>query len=81
MSKLTFLVIGTLPPPVLQVYGFRPAPWRRRLAAAVLAAIKRIRPLLPAKVRLTREAKAALRRLGPREPPQTDPPPPAADHR
>jgi uncharacterized protein (DUF2236 family) len=45
------LAFGTLPPELREMYGVETGPWRRGALSGTFAAIKRIRPLLPPKVR------------------------------
>lgn len=60
---IAFAAIGTLPPEIRRMYGFRWGRGRQRLLDLNLAALRRIRPLLPRRFRLILPARIALRRL------------------
>ncbi len=61
--SISFAAIGTLPPAVRDLYGFGWTPQRQRLLDAGLWTLKRVRPLLPARVRHIGPARIAERRL------------------
>jgi uncharacterized protein (DUF2236 family) len=60
---IAFAAVGTLPPAVRDLYGFRWGRGRRLVLTATLRALKTIRPLLPRRIRLILPARIALRRL------------------
>lgn len=60
---IAFAAVGTLPPAIRDLYGFRWGRVRRWLLAVTLRVLKTIRPLLPKRIRLILPARVALRRL------------------
>jgi uncharacterized protein (DUF2236 family) len=60
---IAFAAIGTLPPEIRHMYGFRWGPMRQRLLDATLAVLRRVRPLMPRRFRLILPARVARRRL------------------
>jgi uncharacterized protein (DUF2236 family) len=60
---IAFAAVGTLPPEIRRMYGFRWGRGRQRILDFNLAALRRIRPFLPQRFRLILPARIALRRL------------------
>jgi uncharacterized protein (DUF2236 family) len=60
---ISFAAIGTLPPEVRDLYGFRFGRLRRRWLRNNLWLLRRLRPLLPPRFRLILPARIARRRL------------------
>ncbi|NIU18266.1 MAG: DUF2236 domain-containing protein [Actinobacteria bacterium] len=59
---IAFAAVGTLPEPVRRLYGFRFGPVRRALLRANFWVLKRLRPLLPKRLRWILPAQVAERR-------------------
>jgi uncharacterized protein (DUF2236 family) len=55
--------IGTLPPPIRELYGFRWSNVRQRTLDAVLWMVKRLRPFVPKQIRWVAVALIAERRI------------------
>jgi uncharacterized protein (DUF2236 family) len=60
---IAFAAVGTLPPRVRDLYGYRWGRVRRALLGASLRFLKLVRPILPARIRLVLPARVALKRL------------------
>ena len=60
---IAFAAIGTLPDEIRRMYGFRFGPIRRTVLDGSLWMLKRLRPLLPGRLRLILPARIAQRRL------------------
>lgn len=67
---ISFAAFGTLPEPLRGLYGVEWGPWRQRLLDLDLAALRRVRPLLPPRLRLIGPARWAQARMegAPRSP-------------
>jgi uncharacterized protein (DUF2236 family) len=60
---ISFAAFGTLPGPIRDLYGVTWSPGRQRWLNANLALLKRVRPLLPRRVRLIGPAQWALAKI------------------
>jgi uncharacterized protein (DUF2236 family) len=60
---IAFAAVGTLPPPVRELYGFRWGPIRHRVLGSIFRLLRLVRPMLPARIRLILPARIAMRRL------------------
>jgi uncharacterized protein (DUF2236 family) len=60
---IAFAAVGTLPPPVRELYGFRWGPIRHRVLGSTFRLLRLVRPMLPARIRLILPARIAMRRL------------------
>jgi uncharacterized protein (DUF2236 family) len=60
---ISFAAVGTLPPEIRRLYGFRWGPTRRRILDANFWVLQRTRPFLPRRIRLILPAQIAERRL------------------
>jgi uncharacterized protein (DUF2236 family) len=60
---IAFAAVGTLPPRIRELYGFRWSGVRQRVLDANIATLRRIRPHLPDRFRLILPARVAQRRL------------------
>lgn len=60
---VSFAAVGTLPPEIRRLYGYRWGPWRQKALDLSFAVLKRVRPWLPARFRYVLPAQVARRRL------------------
>jgi uncharacterized protein (DUF2236 family) len=60
---IAFAAVGTLPPPIRELYGFRWGPMHDRVLRITLRLLRLMRPALPARIRLILPARIARRRL------------------
>ena len=60
---ISFAAVGTLPPEIRRLYGYRWGPARQRALDVSLAVLKRVRPWLPPRFRYVLPARVARRRL------------------
>jgi uncharacterized protein (DUF2236 family) len=60
---IAFAAVGTLPPRVRELYGYRWGRVRSAMLGASLGFLRLVRPILPARIRLVLPARVAMRRL------------------
>lgn len=60
---IAFAAVGTLPPEIRELYGFKWGPVRQKVLGANIGMLRRLRPHLPDRFRLILPARIALRRL------------------